>query len=121
MAAARDNDQRSLLHRLREDADDVANAIDAGLADGASAAIARIQAGLTEAERIAAQNGKVPLRAVPQPNGATPEPAQADEAEAAVLGACMMAGGAIKAAAREVRVEHFYSDSHRLIFEAILT
>jgi replicative DNA helicase len=121
MAATRDNDQRSLLHRLREDADDVANAIDAGLADGAAAAIARIQAGLTEAERNASKNGAVPLAVVPQPNGATPEPAQAEEAEAAVLGSCMMAAGAIKAAAREVRVEHFYSDSHRLIFEAILT
>lgn len=121
MATARDNDQRSLLHRLREDADDAANALDAGMSDAAIAPLARIQAGLTEAERNASKNGAVPLAVVPAPNGPAVPPALANEAEESVLGACMIAAAAIKAASKEVRPEHFYTDSHRLIFEAILT
>jgi replicative DNA helicase len=118
MAPAPRSDIPGLLHRLREDADDVANAIDAGMADASTAAISRIQAGIGEVERLAKLNGQV---IQPQPNGTLPPPALANEAEESVLGACMIGQGAIRSASNEVRPEHFYTESHRKIYEAILT
>jgi replicative DNA helicase len=114
------DDLRTPIQRAKSELDDLGNALDAGMFDSANATIGRIHAQLTEAEHDQGkQNGRVPLAAVPT-NGKTVPLPQAAEAEEAVLGAMMLAPAAIKAAAQEVRPEHFFGESHRLIFEAIL-
>lgn len=118
----RPSDVRALFDTLRQDADDIANSVDAGLPDASVAALGRLQAHLSEAERAASKNGSGTVAAAPAASGepAAP-PAAAVEAEEHVLGAMMLAKGAIKSVATELRPTDFYRDSHRLLYEAILT
>ncbi len=119
-AGAGTNDPRTPIRRAFSDLEDLGNAFDAGLTDAVNTSISRLRADLTEADREAAKtNGHVPQLTVVGDAKTTPLP-QAAEAEEAILGACMLASGAIKNASQEVRPEHFYGESHRLIFEAIL-
>lgn len=113
-------DALALLGRLRRDADDLANAVDAGMPEASTAALARLQSHLSEVERAtAAMNGAAPNGPVPEPGLETP-PAQALDAEESVLGAMLISAAAIKNVAVELQPTHFYRHSHRVIYEAIL-
>jgi replicative DNA helicase len=115
------SDASPYFNRLRQDAEDIANSVDAGLPEASNAALARLTSHLSEAERYAAAqlNGhRAP--AAEGPLIKTP-PIEALEAEEHVLGAMLIAPAAVKAALTELRPEHFYRDSNRILYEAMVS
>jgi replicative DNA helicase len=114
------DDPRTSIKRLKADMEDLGNALDAGMIESASSTLAKANADVSEIERTVNANGHVPNLTVVPTGNATPLPS-APEAEEAVLGAMLLAPAAIRVAAQEVRPEHFFSDSHKLIFESMLS
>lgn len=110
---------RTLFERLRRDAEDIANAVDAGMPEASTAALGRLQSHLGEVERVAASNGQPPALAAVGPLDTLP--ALALEAEESVLGAMLLSAQAIKSVAVELRPSDFYRESHRIVYEAILS
>jgi replicative DNA helicase len=120
MARRRAQDLDALIRQAQEDAQSIGFAADAGMLDATSMPLARLQSGLNEIKRTANMNGAAAQTTAAAPTGSAPEPSMDLEAEEHVLGAMMLAPGAIKSAATEVRTEQFYLYSHQLIFDAIL-
>ena len=122
MAGGTPEEPGVLFNRLRRDADDIANAVDAGMPEASNAALARLQTHLGEAERVTASlngNGATAVTITHDPRLATP-PAVAIEAEESVIGAMLISAAAIKSVSVELQPTHFYRNSHRIIYEAII-
>ena len=114
------DNSRTPTGRVKADIEDLGNALDAGMIDSASATLSKLSADFSEVEREQNSNGHVPNLTVVPAGDATPLPS-ALEAEEAMLGGMMLAPAAIRVAAQEVRPEHFFSESHKTIFESILS
>jgi replicative DNA helicase len=121
MQVSQGSDVRALFDRLRRDAEDIANAVDAGIPEASNAALSRLTGHIGEAERAAQRNGHVPS-AYLAGTGPAPEipPIMALEAEEHVLGAMLLSPAAVKNVSVEIRSTDFYRDSHRILFEAML-
>ena len=120
MAASQGSDSNALFGNLRRDAEDIANAVDAGMPEASTAALARLQSHIGEAERNASRNGGVSATATTAVPGFATPPAQAIDAEEHVLGAMLISPAIVKSVTAELRPEHFYRESHRLLYEAIV-
>jgi replicative DNA helicase len=120
LPGAHGSDVNALFGNLRRDAEDIANAVDAGMPEASTAALARLQSHIGEAERSTSRNGNAPSATTSAAVGFATPPAEALDAEEHVLGAMLLSPSAVKGVVAELRPEHFYRESHRLLYEAII-
>lgn len=109
-------DVHVLVESLRTDADAAANALDAGFSDETQEAVARIQAGLSEVERL--------VDAPAGPSGPVQDAEAANlEAEEQVLATLMAVGDPAVRIIRPMLGDHgdaFAGRGHAVIYQAIL-